>query len=130
MSLAIRIVEITQILKSQVYVVLSSWNINNFDVAIDASLEDIVSKWIGQKLSLFDGAIEVEEVVGWIGNLVLGLSLDWKSLISIANLDIVSSFDSDSVSILISFHKRLTDSLVVIAWSSAILHKFDSSWSD
>jgi hypothetical protein len=110
--------------------VLSSWNINNFDVAIDASLEEIVSEWIGQKFSIFDGAIEVEEVVGWIGNLVLGLSLDWKSLLSIANLHIVSSFDPDSVSKLISFHKWLTDSLVVIAWSSTVLHKFNSSWSD
>jgi hypothetical protein len=112
-------------------VVLSSWNINNFDVAIDASLQESVGELIVDKLSsIFDGAIEVEEVVGWIGNLVLGLSLYWKSLLSIANLDIVSSFDSDSVSILISFHKWLTNSLVVIAWSSAILHKFDSSWGD
>ena len=61
-------------------------------------------------------------------NLLLGNSLEWESLDTIADLNVVSCLNSNSSSELILFSEWLSDTLVVIRWSLSVLHELDGSW--
>jgi len=61
-------------------------------------------------------------------NLLLHNSLEWESLDTITDLNVVSCLNSNSSSELILFSEWLIDTLVVIRWSLSVLHELNSSW--
>ena len=68
-----------------------------------------------------------KEVLCWIISLHLNKSLlRWSHLIVI-ELEIVSSWNSDSLTIGISLIEILTNSLVVVAWWVSVLHELNST---
>lgn len=105
-------------------------HMNNFDSVNHASLLVSLNKLIAHNLTLSVRNVEIEEVVCWVIDLVLSNSLKGKSLLAITNLDKVSSFNSDTVSIFVFLPKRLSDTLEVVWWSFSILHEFNGAWGD
>lgn len=110
--------------------VLLLGQVDNLDRVDNTSLLVSLSKSILDRLRLSLGGVKVEEVVGWVVDLMLNYSLQRKPLRAIADLNEVGCFDSDTITILIGLSERLTHTFVVIAWCFSVLHELDSSRSN
>lgn len=83
-------------------VVLFSGYVDNLDSVNDTSSLVGISKLITDGLIFSkEGTVEVEEVVGLVVNLVLNNSLHWQPVLAIANLNVVSGLDSNSITVFV-----------------------------